>query len=266
MLHEGTVNGFVQCRSPDIVVGYSKESFNAIGVNDDSFDCKQESSNVTMLHVHATTEPFTVIPNKSSRFSTPFCMTECIESDDTMARVEQLCQQMNINEDHGLILTTSRGVSCLASRFLLEQEPPPGLNTFSSCAHFVSLIPIRQLQSSRIKGMVLTTQQVLNNQQGSQPEHAIVLMNFFLYLSKKKKNSVNFGDDVYLAFGFSLPEGRTVSAGLILKCFSYFLAHSNNSTSPDCCSWQGLGHTAMQQNRKGTVLGRKLRLFILATK
>lgn len=207
MLHEGTVNGFVQCRSPDIVVGYSKESFSANGVNDDSFDCKQESSNVTMLHVHATTEPFTVIPKQSS---TEF--HQCIESDDTMARVEQLCQRMNINEDHGLILTTSRGVSCLASRFLLEQEPPPGLNTFSSCAHFVSLIPIRQLQSSRIKGMVLTTQQVLNNQQGSQPEHAIVLMNFFLYLSKKKKNSVNFGDDVYLAFGFSLPEGRTVSA------------------------------------------------------
>lgn len=210
ILRNGTINGFVHCYSPDYIVGYVKGK----GESDDLMPLLSveeqltglETGSNTILHIHATSDPLIIIP--------PLGRPEfqSMETESILSRVEQW-SQTNLASFDSVLWPDSRGSSFLPSRFLSEQAPPPGFNTLTSCAQYVSLIPSfnsieRKLLKGRDDHMVLTGQQFLNILAGTRRDHAVLLTNFFLYLSS---SNPDFVADVFLAAGFSIPEGNTVS-------------------------------------------------------
>ena len=197
------MNGLVPCHSPDVIVGYDKSK---------SSSSDQESSN-TMLRIHVTTQPLTIVPPRA-------CLDfPSVESEHLLARVEKwslLNNGYDNTDDHCRVLwSDSRGNTHLVSRFLTEHHSPPhGFDSVASCAHYVSLLPLFRrgdwkALEERDERTVLTSQQCLNILAGTPQEHAILLANFFLYLNKKRP--VDFAADVYLVVGFSILEGKTVS-------------------------------------------------------
>jgi hypothetical protein len=207
VLREGNLNGFVHCHSPHFVVGYIKgngETNDNEGIS--AMERSHEVNSYTMLHIHMTTEPLIVIP-PNSRLEFP-----SIENEFILSRLTAWTQN---HFDVGSVLWPDSEVrSNLASRFLTEQVPPPGFNTLPSCSFYVSLIPSDHLVNWRaLKGrdenMTLSSQQFVNILVGTRREHSILLTNFFLALSK---GNPDFAADVFLAVGFSIPEGATVSA------------------------------------------------------
>ena len=197
------MNGLVPCHSPEVLVGYDKSK---------SSSSNQESSTpTTMLRIHATTQPLTIIPPRG-------CLDfPSVESEKLLARVEKwsLLKYDNTDDHCQVLWPDSRGNTHLVSRFLTEHHSPPhGFDSVASCAHYVSLLPLFRrcdwkALEERDERTILTSQQCLNILAGTPQEHAILLANFFLHLNKKRP--VDFAADVYLVVGFSIPEGKTVS-------------------------------------------------------
>jgi hypothetical protein len=206
ILHHGTINGIVHCYSPEYIVGYvrvksktdDKGTPPQLGV-----DSAQKRHN-TMLHIHATSDPLTIVP-PSGRLD-----FQSAEPGSILSRVEQWSQSHLASFD-SVLWPDSRGHSFLASRFLSAQAPPPGFSSLTSCAQYVSLIPSFpqcKLLKGRDENMTLTSQQFLNILAGTRRDHAVLLTNFFIYLSSSNSD---FAADVFLAVGLSISEGTTVS-------------------------------------------------------
>jgi coiled-coil and C2 domain-containing protein 2A len=122
----------------------------------------------------------------------------------------------------------TNGVSYIVSRFVTEQRPPHKFKTPESCAHYVSLIPsltgwmsIEKMNIDR--NSVLTSQQTIDILAGKTKEHAVLLANFFLHLTKRDGDN---SAEVYLVLGFAVPEGNTVSAFFVVF-FSFMVLHSH---------------------------------------
>ncbi len=207
VLREGKLNGFIHCHSPFCVVGYNK----GIGETNENesiaaIDSSPELYCGTMLHIHMTTEPFTIIP-PYNRLEFP-----SVESEFILSRLTKWAQNQF---DVGSVLwLDSGGRSNIASRFVTEQTPPPGFDTLTSCANFVRLIPSVHLVNwkalkGRDENMTLTSQHFINIMVGTRREHAILLTNFFLFLSN---SNPNLAAEVLVVVGCSVPEGTTVSA------------------------------------------------------
>ena len=60
--------------------------------------------------------------------------------------------------------------------------------------------------------MTLSSQQFLGILAGTRRDHAVLLTNFFLYLSS---SNPDFAADVFLAVGYSIPDGKTVSSTIM---------------------------------------------------
>ena len=186
-----------------------------------------------MLHVHMTTEPLTIIP-WLSRSEFPSVETEIL-----LSRLTKWAQN---HLDVGAVLwPDSSGRSFLASRFLSKQAQPPGFDTLASCANYVSLIPSVHLANCKaLKGrdenMTLNSQQFINIMVGTRREHAILLANFFLYISQSGKD---FAAEVMLVIGVSIPEGETVSALLFVIFYTFDSAEFPRLSFPStfCCRY-----------------------------
>lgn len=226
VLREGTINGFVPCYSPDYIVGYAKGKCE----NEDSaqllsiVESRQENSSKTMLLIHATSDPLTIIPSCGRP------EFQSAESGIILSRVEQWSQTHLASFD-SVLWPDSRGSSFLASRFLSEQAPPPGFNTLASCAQYVSLIPsFNSIECKLLKGrdenMTLSSQQFLGILSGTHRDHAVLLTNFFLYLSS---SNPDFAADVFLAGGCSIPDGKTVSSTIMKYVVSNVIIDDLNS-------------------------------------
>ena len=102
------------------------------------------------------------------------------------------------------------GCSWLMTRFLKPLEPPPGCDTILKCAHFVSMIPFLDDWQAFLGDydMWCTCQQFLDILAGDWEEHALLLANYFMYLSDE--NPDKMGADIYLVLGTGIPEGETV--------------------------------------------------------
>ncbi len=205
VLREGKLNGFIHCNSPYFVVGYTNgeakdnESISAI-------DRSPELCCSTMLHIHMTTEPVRIVP-PHSRLEFP-----CVETEFVLSRLATWSQ--NHLDVSSVLWPDSGGRSRIASRFVTMQAPPPGFNTLTSCANYVSLIPSAHLNNwkalkGRDENMTLSSQQCIDVMVGTRREHAIMLTNHFLYLCN---DNPDFDAEVLLIVGFSVPEGGTVSA------------------------------------------------------
>ncbi len=167
---------------------------------------QQQQHSTTMLHVHATSDPLTIFPPRGRP------EFQCAEPGSVLSKVEQWSQTHLASFD-SILWPDSRGDSFLASRYLLEQAPPPGFLTLTSCAHYTSLIPSFhniqcKLLNGRDENMTLASQQFLNILAGTRHDHVVLLTNFFLYLSS---SNPAFAADVFVAIGSSISVGKTVS-------------------------------------------------------
>ena len=176
---------------------------------------RREARSNVMFRVFATSEPIILVP------PTVHPVYPSNESEPLISRVKQWSRNyLNVNtltfsENYCPILWPDiRGIVWLLTRFITEQTPPIGFDTLTSCAHYVSLIPFldtwKALENTdRDNNVILTSQQFINILAGNHEEHAVLLTNFFLYLSEK--SPVEYGADVFMVLGFGIPEGKTVS-------------------------------------------------------
>lgn len=227
----GQIDGFVRCYSPDVIFGFKRSLGNSSNTDEENAGVASENdtgrlsimgpqkrhvqtkSNL-MLRIFATTEPKICVPKKG-RAEIP-----SKETDHTLSRIRQW-YQMHLNfgslvapETYCPILWPSDQFNWLVCRFLFEQNPPNGIDSVASCAHYVCLIPSlaswkAMKDVGREDDVVLTSQQCLDIQAGNCEERAVLLANYFLYLSQK--NPDQFGADIFLVLGFGVPEGFVVS-------------------------------------------------------
>ncbi|KAL9188592.1 hypothetical protein ACHAXT_006970 [Thalassiosira profunda] len=204
VLREGSLGGFVPCQSPDLIAGYSSSIPHSASARPTSTEPerRQHLNRNAALQLYATTEPLVVLPPRS-RPDYPIS-----EGAEVVAQLNQ----WSSSDDHPQVLWPNHeGNSFLVCRFLRDQAPPDGFDTLSSCAHYVSQIPLSDGLDWRDKDIVLTSQQFLDILSGNRKEHAVLLANFFLHLS-------NHGSEtsVFLAVGFAIPEGET--AWVVTRC------------------------------------------------
>ena len=215
IFNQGHVDGFVRCSSPDFIAGYSEinsQIKQTISSDDDELQHYVSRPVELMLKIHATIDPIITVPSKSLP---EYLSDEC---QAVLSRVDTWSELYLKDCSCPILWPNIHNFSCLASRYLEEQNPPR-LQTLSleSCAHYVSLIPDRHSWRSIHKlnmhqSVVLTSQQTINIIAASVTERAILLANFFLYLSKKK--SSEYKAEVYLVLGIGYPEGNTVSVAI----------------------------------------------------
>jgi coiled-coil and C2 domain-containing protein 2A len=207
------IDGFVRCTTPDYIVGYTNQPNTLLLGNFD--DGKAQDSTrpaQLMLRVHATTDPIVTIPTKSLP---NFPSNENVE---VLSRVKQWSGRYLEGTNSTVLWSDIHGFGYLASRFLTAQNPPNiRTMTVEGCAHYVSLIPLKRTWRSlerlnMSQHLVLTTTQTLDILAGDATEHAVLLANYFLYLSKK--NPSEYSAHVCLVLGHSIREGRTVSTWL----------------------------------------------------
>ena len=203
VLATGTMHGFVQCSSPDFIVGFGESDDDGVR---SIVERHQEPSANTMLQLHATIDPLSINPNQTGRPD-----YKSGESASIMSRVVQWSQLYLNHSADSVLWPDITGRLFLASRYLSQQAPPPGFNTINGCTNYVSLIPssdsidCKSLQV-RDEHVVLTSDQVLSILSGTRREHAILLANFFLHLSARYPDLVA---DIFLVVGFAVPEGET---------------------------------------------------------
>jgi coiled-coil and C2 domain-containing protein 2A len=95
-------------------------------------------------------------------------------------------------------------------RFLCQQMPPPSVaeqNSVESIVRFVSMIPFLEDWQAFVESADVwcTSQEFLSIKAGDWEEHAVLLMNYFLWFDRSR------GDmEHYLVLGSGIPEGETV--------------------------------------------------------
>ena len=212
LLRHGHFDGYIRCSSPADIVGYSKQSsLPFVSNTDDSDQHYLPHTAELMLRIYAATDPMITTPPRSSFEYQPD------ESSVILSRIKHWTRSYMQDSSFTVLWPNMNGISCLASRFLNQQNPPRLHMTPEACAHYVSLIPERSSWKalemlSMDKNLLLPSQQVLNIIAGSREERAILLANFFLYLSEH--NTSEYGADIYLILGFSIPEGNAVRSSL----------------------------------------------------
>ena len=208
LLRRSHFDGYIRCSSPADIFGYSKQSSSFLAGNTDGNDqhyCPRATE--LLLRVHAAIDPITTTPSRSL----PEYPAD--ESPAILSRINHWVESYMQGSIFTILWPIMNGISCLASRFLMEQNPPRLQMTPEACAHYVSLIPGRgswkALEKLEMdKNIMLQSQQVLNILAASKEERAILLANFFLYLSEHKPSE--YGANIYLILGVSIPEGNSV--------------------------------------------------------
>jgi hypothetical protein len=229
VLKHKSVDGFVKLSTPSRIIGYSKSPGPSPLGSDDNEDMTHFSGRTElMLRIYATTDPLIPYPAKA-RTEYP-----SNEHQQVLTRVNQW-SGLFLNshpETLSILWPDTNGISHLLTRFLSEQNPPSKFKTPESCAHYCSMVPNldswKSLEKLNIdQQCVLTTQQTISILAGNTKEKAVLLANYFLYLSKK---NADYSADVYLVLGFAVPEGHTVS--LLLLVLNYLDTESFLTASP----------------------------------
>jgi hypothetical protein len=209
VLQDGNIDGFIQCSSPDHIVSYSSRLISPLLSGADESESQYLSRLAELvLRVYITTDPIIATPSK------PLLDYPSNEHQSVLSRVKQWTELYLKDINCPVLWPDINSVSCLVLRYLTEQNPPRiGPLTLKGCAHYVSLLPGKKNWESLKKlnmdqNLVLSSQQAINILAGDSNEHAVLLANYFLYLSSQ--NSSEYSADVYLVLGFSIPEGNTV--------------------------------------------------------
>jgi coiled-coil and C2 domain-containing protein 2A len=108
--------------------------------------------------------------------------------------------------------TDLEGNRWIITRYIKRLPPPHSIRkSMRHCCHFVSLLALRSsiavLRS--YSGRVSSCQQFIDLQSGDELEHAILLANFFLYLSKKRRDRCEC--NVFMVFGRGHSDEQVVS-------------------------------------------------------
>ena len=242
LLSERNIRGAFPLTSPYLVLGYHNMTKAGAGQSRESIlsrskqiseDSSEASGQKTYLSMLMTTDP------KISK--TDRCETPCpsIEDQSVMryakSWVDQFYSKRSLFSQisHRIIVPDTSGYEWLVTRFLKSQAPPVGFdNSMQSCAYFVSLIPFLDNWQA-FKGQIdmwFTSQQFLNILAGNWEEHAVLLANFFMYISDHSPEK--HGMDVSLVLGSSIHQGKVVSCysvGILFNLKIYMISHGNVS-------------------------------------
>jgi len=110
-----------------------------------------------------------------------------------------------------LTATDLRGNDWIITRLMNRLVPPHSVRkSMRNCSHFVSLIALRSsiTMLRSYLGRVSSCQQIIDLQSGDELEHTILLANYFLYLSKKRRDRC--GCNVFMVFGRGHCDERVV--------------------------------------------------------
>jgi hypothetical protein len=119
-----------------------------------------------------------------------------------------------------LMVTDLEGYQWMIARYIRRLSPPHSVRkSMRQCSHFVSLISLRShIDVFRtFSGRVSSCQQCIDIQSGDEIEHAILLTNFFLHISKKRRDQ--YKCTVFLVFGRGHFNESVVS--IIIKMMNY---------------------------------------------
>ena len=106
-----------------------------------------------------------------------------------------------------------KGDAVLICRYLLPQNPPPGIDSLLRAARFVSLIPFLddwQTFGCANLDVWCTSQEFLDIGAGDWEEHGILLHNFIWWLQIHANVLGSTNENIYLVIGSGIPEGNTV--------------------------------------------------------
>lgn len=233
--HDHNVFGHVVLETPDILLGY--RTINSPNYSDDighhknkaddvNFDVesqgdksssKNKSDHLSSIKISISVEPR--IGYKAQEAD-----TDDQSSNESPLTIEYTRQWMksfrNINVSHTErifrpLVQSINGKTWLINRFLVKQNPPSHCRTsMHRCAHFVSLIPSLKNWNSfqtlqQLQNIWLPTQTCLDIIAGNQHDHAVLLTNYFLFLSYDQPEI--FPIEVYLTIGSSSIGGNVVS-------------------------------------------------------
>jgi len=128
-------------------------------------------------------------------------------------RLKRFNKPYTAKRHYDIFVDDKNGYGWFICRYMKSQNPPPGCDSASKCAHFVSLISrSREAAFASVDDTWYTHQQFLNDHIGNNKERAILLASYFMWLSDKDEDSSD--TDVFLVLGTGLPEGKTVSKSM----------------------------------------------------
>jgi hypothetical protein len=211
--------------TPDVTFGYSHKS-NNVGSktyhHDDDGDEELQHHYAThayqrkkyiKLSMKVVVEPPVTLQSEVPRLNLP-----CDENQRLIQHSNDWIRRFNeANRKHIrwvlMFVICANGKEQFITRVISPQNPPPNCQaSVYNCAHYVSLIPLFNnleiIQREAINHIYFPSQHTLNFTLGNWFSHAVLLANYFLYLSGEQ-NGENF--EVFLLFGTSVLEGQVVS-------------------------------------------------------
>ena len=226
----GSIDGSFKLNSPDFLLGYkahlrsnSKENHHSSSSSKRKYkrggpttaQLAKESEASIHVKLAATIEPLITDPGKCLSTTRDHRMKG--ESDALRTHSRRWLGQLS-KENRSTFMRPFQvsapdinGYDWFLPRYLKCQNLPPCIDSVQKCAHYVSLIPnFRDYQLSKTDSDGwFSNQQFLDLQVGDGGEHAVLLANYFLYLSDAFPETC--GADIYLAIGDGIFERNTVS-------------------------------------------------------
>ncbi|XP_040568935.2 coiled-coil and C2 domain-containing protein 2A [Lepeophtheirus salmonis] len=202
------IEGTFRLYSPPILLGYERVN-TIIGYSEGN---NSDSREATFLNVYITIEPALAVPDQSIKEK-----LDCDEPDGIIELCEKWSKEIgkyHPNRKINPLVVDVSGKSILMTRYIKTLDPPTEIFSVEGgstdnnspepadqVAWFVSLIPYVPSNAlfPGLKNIWPTSNQVMNMMIGSEPEHAVLLTNYFLAMKKR----------AYLLLGQGIPEGYT---------------------------------------------------------
>ncbi len=227
--HDKVVGHFI-LNTPEVLLGYeqnNQDKIEDLRIDLESQRNKNEmlmkSNYVTSLTCSVSLEP--KIGCDSSYLDIHDFTSN--ESQSTISHVKQwiidykshgeYCHERNFN----ILVLGLNGKTWLVNRYLVSQSPPLSCDSsMHRCAHFVSLIPkldnwVSFQGFKDLHDVWLPSQTCLSILAGNWSDHAVLLANYFMFLSDELSES-SCKTDVYLVIGSSTDGKGAVSSDLFI--------------------------------------------------
>jgi hypothetical protein len=216
--HARNLDAQLIMKIPDFVIGYKRQDLVTKNANDPARTAINKA-NQPCLRVQVRLKP--QFKRAGQKIVDSFDV-DTREEPFMLNAAADFCKQVRAwhptvaDRDIKVFVPDSRGCYWLVCRFLREHNPPPTHTTVGKCAYFVSCIPFDEpdetMNSDGCRGWI-TNQQFLDQKAGGWLQHALLLCNYFLFLSQQPEHE---SASVYLAFGTTLSAGSVVSYRLRL--------------------------------------------------
>ena len=197
LYRSGKVEGSFPLNLPPILLGYEKD--------DQSPSSKQQLVPSSALRLFATVEPALPPPKdkERERVSTRDAKMQEAAAAWVKKLLAALPKEQRFQRHLRVFAPADSGEMTLVCNFVRPQPPPEELRTEQALLRFVSLVPFLDDAALGAKLDVWnTSRSFLELCAGDSEEHALLLCNYLLTLSKYDK-------EAYVVLGTGIPEGQT---------------------------------------------------------